>query len=86
MEKSAVVHARIEPRIKRKAEGVLRDLGMSPTEAIRLFYRQICLRSGVPFAIRIPNAATRRTLADSRKGAGVRSFHSLEEMFKSWET
>lgn len=39
----------------KKAERVLRELGMSPTEAIRLFYRQICLRGGVPFLILIPN-------------------------------
>ncbi|KKL55729.1 hypothetical protein LCGC14_2252520, partial [marine sediment metagenome] len=41
MEKSATVHARIEPKTKKKAEGVLKKLGMSPTEAIRLFYNQI---------------------------------------------
>ena len=53
MNKTSVVHARVEPRTKKKAEGVLKKLGMSPTEAIRLFYRQICLRSGIPFSILI---------------------------------
>ena len=33
MKKSAVVHARLEPETKKKAEGVLRRLGLSPTEA-----------------------------------------------------
>ena len=84
MNKSAVVHARIEPQTKRKAEGVLRALGMSPTEAIRLFYRQICLRSGLPFSVQIPNKLTRRTLAKSRAGEDVQAFDSLDEMFASW--
>ncbi len=85
MNKTAVIHARIEPQTKRKAEGVLRHLGMSPTEAIRLFYRQICLRSGIPFPVRIPNEETRATLQKSRKGEGVESFDSLDDMFASWE-
>jgi DNA-damage-inducible protein J len=85
MNKSAVVHARVEPRTKKKAEGVLRKLGMSPTEAIRLFYRQICLRSGLPFRVLIPNDVTRETLDKSAEGKGVTSFDSLNEMFESWE-
>jgi DNA-damage-inducible protein J len=44
--KTAMVHARIEPATKLSAEGVLRRLGISPTEAIRIFYRQITLRKG----------------------------------------
>ena len=85
MNKSAVVHARVEPRTKRKAEGVLKKLGMSPTEAIRLFYRQICLRGGLPFPVLIPNDLTKETLDKSAKGEGVESFASLDEMFDDWE-
>ena len=85
MNRSAVVHARIEPRTKRKAEDVLKELGMTPTEAVRLFYRQICLRRGLPFPVEIPNNLTRKTLERSRKGKGVQSFDSLDEMFESWD-
>ena len=85
MSKSAVVHARIEPDTKRKAEGVLRNLGLSPTEAIRLFYRQICLRSGLPFPVALPNALTRETLQKSREGGGVTRFDSIEEMRAAWD-
>ena len=84
MNKTAIVHARVEPRTKKKAEGVLRKLGMTPTEAIRLFYRQICLRGGLPFRVVIPNNLTRDTLNKSAKGQGLESFDSLDEMFESW--
>ena len=83
--KSAVVHARIEPGTKQKAESVLRHLGLSPTEAIRLFYRQICLRSGLPFPVALPNALTRETLQKSRQGSGITRFDSLDEVFASWK-
>lgn len=85
MNKSAVVHARIEPQTKEKAEKVLLKLGLSPTEAIRLFYHQICLRGGLPFNIQIPNETTAKTLAKSRRGEDVVSFDSPDEMFQSWE-
>ncbi len=71
--------------MKQKAEGVLNRLGISPTEAIRIFYRQISLRNGLPFAVEIPNARTAATLEKSRKGEGVTEFDSLDEMFESWE-
>ncbi len=83
--KTAVVHARLEPQMKRKAEGVLNRLGISPTEAIRIFYRQISLRNGLPFAVEIPNERTAATLAKSRNGDEVTEFDSLADMFESWE-
>ena len=84
MGKSAIVHARIEPKTKKKAEDVLKKLGMSPTEAIRLFYNQICLRGGIPFPVLIPNEVTNKTLKKSSKGKEIQYFDSLEEMFDSW--
>ena len=71
--------------MKRKAEGVLNRLGISPTEAIRIFYRQIYLRNGLPFAVAIPNERTAATLEKSRKGEGVTEFDSLDDMFENWE-
>ncbi len=85
MSKSAIVHARIEPQTKKRAEGVLRKLGLSPTEAIRLFYRQIYLHGGLPFPVLIPNELTAKTLKKSRQGEDVATFDSLEDMFESWE-
>ena len=58
---------------------------MSPTEAIRLFYTQICLHGGLPFRVLIPNDLTKETLDKSAKGQDVESFNSLNEMFESWE-
>ena len=86
MKKTAIIHARIEPRTKKKAEDILKRLGISPTEAIRLYYRQICLRDGIPFPILIPNDLTKSTLDKSEKGEGVQHFDSLDDMFESWDT
>ncbi len=83
--KTSFVHARIEPQTKRKAEKVLHKLGITPTEAIRIFYNQISLRGGLPFAVEIPNERTVETLQKSRRGESLQEFDSLDEMFESWE-
>jgi DNA-damage-inducible protein J len=83
--KTATIHARIEPQIKTQAEGVLHNLGITPTEAIRIFYRQISLRGGLPFAVEIPNECTAKTLEKSAKGEDIIAFDSPDEMFESWD-
>ncbi len=83
--KTAAVHARIEPQTKNKAEEILRRLGLTPTEAIRIFYKQISLRGGLPFPVEIPNKLTASTLKKSRQGKDIQAFDSLEKMFDSWE-
>ena len=76
--KTAVIHARIEPQVKSQAEDVLASLGISPTDAIGIFYRQITLRRGLPFAVSIPNERTAATLAKSRRGENVQAFGTLD--------
>ncbi len=83
--KTATIHARIEPTVKNKAEGVLHNLGITPTEAIRIFYRQISLRNGLPFSVEIPNECTKNTLEKSHKGEDIVEFGSVDDMFESWE-
>jgi len=85
MNRTDIIHARVEPDTKRKAEGVLKKLGMTPTEAIRLFYRQICLRGGLPFPVLIPNNLTKSTLDKGAKGEDIETFDTLDEMFASWD-
>lgn len=82
--KTAAVHARIEPHTKEQAEDILRSLGLTPTEAIRIFYKQISLRGGLPFPVEIPNKLTASILKKSRQGKDIQEFDSLEKMFDSW--
>ena len=83
--KTAAVHSRIEPEIKEQAEGILQRLGLSPTDAIRMFYTQIALRNGLPFDASIPNDETIKALEDSRNGRNLERFNSTKELFESWD-
>lgn len=83
--KTAAVHSRIDPETKQKAETILQRLGMSPTEAIRLFYTQITLRNGLPFSVEIPNETTEQALEDSRSGRNLERFDSADALIDSWK-
>lgn len=54
MAKSANLYARIEPEIKEQAENILSELGISASNAITLFYKQIILHRGLPFEVKLP--------------------------------
>ena len=82
--KTAVVHSRIQPEIKEQAEEILQRLGLSPTEAIRMFYTQITLRNGLPFDVALPYDETIKALEDSRNGRNLERFDSTEKLFESW--
>ena len=54
MVKSSHVYARIEPDLKEQAEDILAALGISASNAITMFYKQIVLRKGLPFDVKLP--------------------------------
>jgi DNA-damage-inducible protein J len=82
MNKSATVRARIEQNLKNKAEKIFRELGLSTTQAINLFYRQVELRNGLPFEVVIPNKTTRRTFSDTDSGKDLILCEDADDMFK----
>lgn len=54
MAKSANLYARIEPDLKEQAETILSALGIPASNAITMFYKQIILRNGLPFDVKLP--------------------------------
>ena len=82
MSKTATVRARMEPRLKKDAEHLLEELGLSATEAITLFYRQVTLRKGLPFDVVIPNVTTRRTLERTDGGRDLVVCKDADDMFR----
>ena len=82
MAKTAMIRARTEPKLKNEVERIFRELGLTSTEAINLFYQQVRLQHGLPFEIKIPNAETLKAIeaVDNKKGL-VKS-KNAKEMFK----
>jgi DNA-damage-inducible protein J len=64
--KTATIQTRIEPGLKARVEAILGKLGLSPSDAIALYYSQIALNKGLPFEVKIPNKETRKAIQDAR--------------------
>lgn len=51
MAKTTTVQVRVEPQVKEDAGKVFSDLGLSMTDAVTLFLRQVAIQGGLPFRI-----------------------------------
>src|SRR4030066_1842715 len=58
MARTAMIHARTDAGLKAEAETILKNLGLSYTEAINLFLNQVRMRKALPFAVEIPTSAS----------------------------
>jgi DNA-damage-inducible protein J len=72
---------RIDPDLKAEAQGILSALGLSQTDAITMFFRQIVLRRGLPFDVRVPNDVTTAALRAVEAGDVAEFRGSTKEAF-----
>ncbi len=82
MAKTAFIRARIEPGLKEQVEKILNKLGLTQTEAIKLFYKQIELTKGLPFEVKIPNRETKKAIKEANEGKNQEYFSNTDELFK----
>lgn len=83
MSKTATVRARIEPALKRDVEDILSRLGLTCSEAIGIFFRQVTVHRGLPFPVTIPNEAPAKAIAGTRLGKRTRTFASIKDWAKA---
>jgi DNA-damage-inducible protein J len=69
--KTGMIRARVDPGLKARVEAIFEAVGLNASDAIRLFYSQVELHRGLPFEVRIPDAATRKAIRDARAGKGL---------------
>ncbi len=54
MAKTTTISVRMDAELKNDAENILTFLGLTPSQAINVFYKQITFQNGLPFPIKIP--------------------------------
>ena len=78
MNKTAKISARIEPELKHQGETIFSIIGLSTSDAITLFFRQVVMHQGLPFEVKIPNEKTIKALSEDLSNA--QRFSSVEEL------
>ena len=85
MRRTETLHVRIEPDLKLSAETTLKQLGLSTTDAINIFLRQVTITGGLPFAIKLPkpNAETIAAMEEARKISKTgKGFSNVDDLMK----
>ncbi|MEO6066067.1 MAG: type II toxin-antitoxin system RelB/DinJ family antitoxin [Lysobacterales bacterium] len=81
MAADTVVRARIDTDVKDRATEALAAMGLSVSDAIRLLLVRVAADKAFPFPVKVPNATTRKAMAELKQGKGKR-FASADALFK----
>lgn len=87
---TSMLHIRVDDDIKEQATAALESMGLSVSDAVRLFWRRVVVDQAFPLELKVPNAETQaameesRAMMASRRNGGSR-FASADEMFADLE-
>lgn len=73
------VRARIDSKTKERAADALEAMGLSISDAIRLLMLRVADERRMPFEVKVPNATTRKAIAELEVGKGKR-FTSVDDL------
>ena len=73
------VRARIDTATKERAADALEAMGLSISDAIRLLMLRVADEHRLPFDIKVPNARTRKAIAELKSGKG-KKFRSIDAL------
>lgn len=82
MSQSSMYQFRIDAEEKARAFAVFERLGIKPSQAIRLFLRQVSVTQSIPFAVNLPNETTVAAMEAARRGE-VEHFATPEDLLKA---
>jgi len=87
MATTSMVHIRVDDEIKAQATETLAAMGLSVSEAVRLFLVRVVADQALPFELKVPNARTRRAMAEADEIVRTRRarFATADELFASLE-
>ena len=88
MSSSTMIHVRIDEQIKKKAAKTLEAMGLSLSDAVRVFLVRVAAEKQMPFSLKVPNAETLSAMAEAdeiivakraRYKTGADLIHDLEK-------
>lgn len=70
--RTSMLHVRMDDDVKNQATDTLAAMGMSVSEAVRLFLVRVVSDQAIPFDIKVPNAKLRKAMAEAEAMAQLR--------------
>ncbi|MFO1399679.1 MAG: type II toxin-antitoxin system RelB/DinJ family antitoxin [Steroidobacteraceae bacterium] len=66
MASTTMVHVRLDEKTKRQATKALTAMGLSVSDAVRVFLTRVAADKELPFDLKVPNQETRAAMAEAR--------------------
>ncbi len=66
----SIIRSRIDPEIKEQAITLLEGMGLTLSEAIRMFLIQVIAHEALPFEVKSPNKITREAVTEAKNKKG----------------
>jgi len=87
MAATTMVHVRVDEKIKAQATETLAAMGLSVSDAVRVFLMRVVADKQMPFALKVPNTETRAAMAEADEIARTRSvrFETATELLDDLE-
>lgn len=84
---TTMVHVRVDENIKLQAAETLASMGLTVSDAVRVFLTRVVADQQLPFEIKAPNAVTRAAMleADELIGARRARFNSSQALLNELE-
>ncbi len=84
---TSMLHIRVDDDTKAQATEALDAMGLSVSDAVRLFLRRIVVDQAFPLELKVPNAKTRAAMKESRAIMAARRarFANADELFADLE-
>jgi DNA-damage-inducible protein J len=79
--KTATINLRIEPDTKARAEKIFDKLGISMSDGVSMFLKQVVHHKGIPFELRVPNKETQRAIREAMANKNMEVI-KLEDLWK----
>ncbi len=85
--RSSMLHVRVDDETKEQATTALKAMGLSVSDAVRLFLRRVVNDQTFPLELKVPNAETRSAMAEAEEIAKSRvaRFATADELFAELE-
>jgi DNA-damage-inducible protein J len=84
MSTTTMVHVRVDNEVKAQATEALEAMGLSVSDAVRLFLKRVVAEQALPIELKVPNVATRAAMQEARAMRAAR-FDSAEALFDDLE-
>lgn len=88
MAATTMVHVRVDKEIKAQAKEALAAMGLSMSDAVRVFLTRVVAEQQLPFTLQVPNKATLQAMTEAEEiiaKAHKARFSGAEELFDSLE-